>query len=241
MENTFYPQDTNCAGCIFEEIIARRDIGYGLEFGCKLKKLDLYKEKGLKVESSNLNWHYTIKDFICPYYRTKEWATDLIKKENKLPYFVILLHLDSVILEGIIEDLLEYDAKPQEIFIVTKFISSEKREELQDLLNKILKNSKIKWTLQYEIEENSWHQIINNYKRKDFMMLITGEAKTYEKENLFKKLSSKIQDELLTFSYAEAKNIKLIPAYSYNSYYFEYTKNWLQKLEEERCHEKYIL
>lgn len=231
MENTFYPPNTNCTECIFSK-----------ETQCRLDKIRYYKTKGVNVET--INSTTVLKNFICPYFRNLEWlenkknTVDLVKeiqKENQIPYYVVLLNLSKSILIDTINKIKKFRTLPKHIYIVCDFEIGYKG------LNEIVEKIPCEWTYIFQLEENGWHNIFKTYNRTEFMVLINGYPEI--NNSWTKNLSTKINDSLLKFSYAENKQQKMtvIPAYIYNSYYFEYTDKWLEKLRQERWQQKYIL
>jgi hypothetical protein len=229
MDSTFAPQDTQCDNCCF-----RLD-GYD----CTLDKIKFYQNNGITVISTpNGN---VLKDFICPYYRTKEWANtndgvgeDLvgrIRVENAIPYLPILLFLDDELLINSLDKITKFETRPKHVYIIVKEdITAEKIS----MIKSVLDGTGIEWHVHVELEENSWHNIFKFYNRSEFLLLITGFPTVLNDWTL--TLTKKIQDELFKFSYAEnaSKTMLLIPAYMYNSYYFEYAKNFINALKIER-------
>ncbi len=235
MENTFSPLSTNCGTCIFLD----------KEKHCRVERLNFYKSKGIQIIESD-NKAPIIQDLICPYHRDLNWAKSLpdnahvvntIEKENRIPYYAIVFNMGKLLLKLSINRLLEFKHQPTQIYIVT---SIDNPDLTIPEAKTLFEGSKVKWTIINEIEENAWTNIFKNYNQTDFMLLVNGFP--YAKLDWAQKLSDQIQHNLLQFSYAvnAKRTMKLIPAYMYNSYYFEYTGKWLEKLTEERCHQKYI-
>ena len=231
----FVPPDTHCKTCIFED----------RESFCRLNKIDFYRTKNIKIDTTDDN--AVLKEFVCPYHRTKEWLSNqpvngnlvnIIREENKLPYIAILLHLGDEIVKKTIKKLLTFTTKPKEIYVIKRASDSEK---IVDEVKSLLDNTGIKWRVEFEFEENAWHNIFKFYNRTEFMLLIRGFPEI--RVDWPKTLERKILDELLQFSYAENKSqtMTLISPYVYNMYYFEYTKDFLIKLRQQRHHQKCIL
>ncbi len=230
----FAPQDTKCETCIFKE-------GYG----CRLNKLQLYQSKNIEIfptQTGNI-----LRDFVCPYHRTHEWLGTnwyeedllaIIRKENALPYIPVLLFLHGAALERALKKICTFKTKPKEVFIILRKDTDKK---IIDEVSKTLKDTGITWHVHFELEENSWHTIFKAYNRREFLLLIRGypEIATSWTE----AITRKIQDELVTFSYAENENqtMMLISPYIYNNFYFEFGKDFLIKLRQIGCKNKCML
>jgi hypothetical protein len=231
----FVPIDTNCNECIFKD-------GYD----CRINRIALYKSKGITVVAEPSGT--TLKEFVCPYYRTEEWlqqhktSKDIIrdiKKENGLPYLPILLFMEGKLLKDSLKKIKSFTIKPKEVFIIVK-TGVVLHSVIQDIRS-VLDNSDITWHLHVELEDLSWHGIFKFYNRPEFLLIINGYP---EVSNTWPEIiANKVQDELLKFSYAENKSqtMMLIAPYIYKAYYFEHTKDFIKQLRVERHRQKCIL
>lgn len=230
----FTPQNTECKTCIFRD-----------GFSCRLDKIDFYKTKNIKI-TPTLDGNI-LSEFICPYYRTTEWleehqvTSDLvgeIRKENAIPYLPILLFMEYKLLESSLQKISKFNNKPTEVFII---LNADSNLKIIDMVERVLTGTGIHWHIHFEVEDNSWHNIFKFYNRREFLLLIKGYPEV--NNNWPKILTSKIQDELYQFAYAENKSqtMMLIPAPMYKNYYFEYTVNFVNKLRTERYKQKCVL
>lgn len=241
MVNTFCPPDTRCNKCVFH---SSKQIESGYGHVCHIDKIHHYNSKGVEISIKD---EVILKNFLCPYFRPKEWIKGkensipllekMVRQENQIPYFPVLLFPKKNEIGPIIRKLARFSVKPKEVQIV---LESSRTNELLTISN-LCKENKIPYSISFSLEDNSWHNIFNKYNRNEFLMLITGYP--YLKNDWSVELTSKIQDELFTFSYAENKQntVMLIPHYMYNSYYFEHTVNFIEKLKEERNAQKHTL
>ncbi len=245
----FSPKNTECKKC---GLYAKTDNAHVCILDKFMHYMKLGVVGGLAEYSKNpevSDKSIVLQDFTCPYFRPPSWVKEktelfphkkieeLIKEENQLPYTPVLLYPKKYIIGAILRKITRFSVKPKKIYIILE----EDRESEVLEISKIAKTTELPWTINVEIMKNSWHNIIKNYNKKEFLMLINGYP--YLHNDWANDLTDKIQDELLKFSYAENKSgtITLIHPYVYNCYYFEYTDTWLEKLREERHVEKYLL
>lgn len=232
----FVPPDTLCNNCIF----------YDKEVDCRIGRLQFYNEKNLKVIKTDKTT--IIKEFICPYHRNTDWleskkdATNLVKEirqENKLPYIPIILYLNGKILSETLAKIASFDTPPEQLYVVIK--QEDDQKKIYELITSILNGTNITWNLHVSLEEDSWHVIFKNYNRHEFLLIISGYPQVNNKWP--KVLATKIQDELLKFSYAENKNqtMMLMSPYIYNMYYFDYGKKFVHMLRLQRNKQKWLL
>lgn len=242
MENTFCPPDTRCKKCAFH---TSSKLENGYSHLCWIDKIHHYNSRGVEISITD---ELMLKNFLCPYFRPKNWIKGkeslssaqlekIVKQENQIPYFPIILFPKKNQIGPIIRKLARFKVKPKEVQII---LESSRTNELLTISD-LCKENKIPYSISFSLKDNSWHNIFNKYNRNEFLMLITGYP--YLKNDWSVELTDKIQDELFTFSYAENKQntVMLIPHYMYNSYYFEHTDNFIEKLKEERNAQKYIL
>lgn len=231
------PPSTHCKGCIFTNHTVE----------CRLDKISFYKKNHIVVEK--IDGRNVIKDLVCPYYRTEDWLLDqtdnhdttimsAIRRENILPYYPVFLFLGPELLRTSLRRMLTFKVLPKEIYII--FEKTTNPSIMLDV-EEIMKGTNITWHVYFELEENAWHNIFKFYNRSEFMLLISGFPTV--RRDWAEVLANKVQDKLLKFSYAEneKQTMTLIPAYVYNSYYFEYGKSFLTKLRQERHKQKCIL
>lgn len=159
--------NTRCENCIF-----RINEENSSQIGCSLniiEKMLSYKEIYSKDNIKNINGYYTLKNFYCPFAKTKEWMQhmmnnnpdiDLLKEaimSAHQTYYMVLLVKDNNINNAIeiIDGLAQQELTPSMLSIIYIGDQQDSINSLLDLCKSSFATKKIIWKIHKIIDTSS--------------------------------------------------------------------------------------
>ena len=238
---------TKCYDCIFLEY-ARED---NMASFCRLNKLKLYHNKGVKIVKDK-NGFPVLEKTVCSFKRTKDWpqkndmsifydnkkVEDFIIKENGFPFACFLFESENLNIEEAVNQLLKLDHKPRYIHITFRYMHQD-----QDLLLKLsqkIEQYGIKYKLVINLEKDLDHfyesvlAFLLNVKTP-FVAFYNSNCSL--RPSFTTELSEKIQRELLSFPYANTENKEfiLMPITIIKEYIQETGQHFLDRIFDTQC------
>lgn len=218
--------NTSCENCVFLQ-----------NYNCSLNKLDLYAEKQIEIEFPG-NGAPILKDFVCPFKRTRTQIENHLIKENGFPYSHFIYENGRVNILKAVEEILKLDHQPKYLQINLKYMNED-----HDILhgsNKLLKDSGIKYKLNINMDKqlDHFYESFLSFRlncNTPFISISFDNAKL--KPSLTTNLSEKIQRELYSFPFATTKNNEFVifPRGIIEEYLSIEGSKFIDKIFETQC------